>query len=104
MRSHRGKGSAYSSRSESGMHWLGAGRYVRGEVSRVSDGWLVQAFYRDVRLDSTLAHASLTVGPKGAPPDAYGALVDSLLLRGAADTTGGRGGRSSKSLPAIQSF
>jgi eukaryotic-like serine/threonine-protein kinase len=84
---------------------LGAGRFVRGEIVPVGPAWRLRAWLRDVRFDSTLARATISISPEAKDNDlAYAPLADSLLLRGATDTLRGAGQPSTKSLPAIQSF
>jgi serine/threonine protein kinase len=88
---------------------VGAGRYVRGEVSRQGDSLRVLAGLYDASNNLLLKDYALRIGqaPEAAMP-ALSRLADTLLLRGAAGAGAGAGagppGHSTQSLPALQAF
>jgi tetratricopeptide (TPR) repeat protein len=83
---------------------LGAGRYVRGRITRLGDSVSVRAGLYDVDRDAPLQIASVRTGLDGTRgPRALDRLADSLLLRGMpADTPTVDAGRHS--LAAVQAF
>ena len=84
---------------------LGAGRYIRGQVTLLGDSARAYAALYDVRQRRALYQASQTVGSApAAAAAAYSRLVDSLLLRGAATDTAVGAAVADISLPAIQAF
>jgi serine/threonine-protein kinase len=84
---------------------LRAGRYIRGRVMAMGDGWRVSATLFDASADQPLYHSAQII-----PPDvvsatgAYARLADSLLLRGTASDSVSVSVRGTRSLPAVQAF
>jgi hypothetical protein len=82
---------------------VGAGRYVRGELSPVGDSVRVHASLYDIASNSVLTDKTIKVGGANALDPAFAGLVDGLLFRGAppAEAPGVTGKRS---LPSRQAF
>jgi tetratricopeptide (TPR) repeat protein len=82
---------------------LGAGRYVRGRVTRLGDSLSIRAGLYDVTNPQALHIATARTGAaEGHEPGTYDRLADSLLLRGVASDGSSAGGR--RSLGAVQAF
>lgn len=81
-----------------------AGRFVRGEVSRIDDSIRVFVGLYDTAADGRLLHtAAVRVGGSSAVPDVFSELVDALLLR-RHPTKAVSGAVGTSSLPARQIF
>jgi tRNA A-37 threonylcarbamoyl transferase component Bud32 len=84
---------------------LGAGRYIRGQLTPSGNGWRVYVVLYDAGSSRALYTAADQV-----PPDLPGAtavysrLADSLLLRGASVDSSPSNQVGSRSLPALQAF
>ncbi|MBI4545312.1 MAG: hypothetical protein HY703_08965 [Gemmatimonadetes bacterium] len=81
---------------------LGAGRLIRGEVSRVGNALRVYAaLYDATRRNALMAQAAERLSGDLAPADSlFAALADSLLLEGAGFRGSPEGWLSTRSLPA----
>lgn len=85
---------------------LGAGRFIRGTVTRIGPSFRVYAALHDARAGRLLAEATVHHHEQGAPPDsAFAAIAAALLFRsdGSADG-GGDVDPGTRSYPARLTF
>ena len=84
---------------------LGAGRYIRGQLTPSGSGWRVYVVLYDVGSSRALYTAADQVPPELSGATAvYSRLADSLLLRGASVDSSPSNQVGSRSLPALQAF
>ncbi|MEP6573367.1 MAG: protein kinase [Gemmatimonadota bacterium] len=84
---------------------LGAGRYIRGEMTRVSNLIRVHAVVYDTRRNVVLAEQSVRIGDDGSTSDsAYAELADRLLFRDAVSLPQPAAASGTRSAPARQAF
>jgi tRNA A-37 threonylcarbamoyl transferase component Bud32 len=84
---------------------LGAGRYIRGQLTPAGDGWRTRVALFDVGSNRPLYSVSDQI-PNDFPAATltYARLADSLLLRGASVGSSLGNQVGSRSLPAVQAF